>query len=473
MFSITRKQQDVSSPEDLVFTPGSSPDAAELIEHYVSTITKLKQDIRKLKEELEYHKKLHGEISDSLEEFLTIQKATEIITQHMEYEYIATSLLNLCRRVIDIKAGKVVLLMDDTWKFIPEDHSEEFTRLVERMNEEGFLEWIWERQETFVIPVEEVIGLDVPFFATGSFVLSPLYNNGNRLGILILYTEKEQMHFSLRDLELINLLGMQGAIAIQYTTIFKKLERMHIELKNSQASLMQAVKMATVGELAGGVAHEINNPLQIILGKIQIAMMGNVTPDTLKVIEMQALRIATIVRGLLMLAKENTSHNSDLVEINPLITSTIKLIKGQIEKRNIVIKTRLAERLPIISTSAVYLQQILLNFFLTAKKLMAKGGELVVETRQVDDNKILIRIQDTGHPYSPEEIAQILNPFQNPEKSSGNQMNLNLVVSVQMIRDINGDVRISSSEKGNTIEIEIPVQLNIGNSHEGQVANSA
>ncbi len=91
----------------------------------------------------------------------------------------------------------------------------------------------------------------------------------------------------------------------------------------------------------------------------------------------------------------------------------------------------------------------------------------------MDNNKILIRIQDTGHPYSPEEIAQILNPFQNPEKSSGNQMNLNLVVSVQMIRDINGDVRISSSEKGNTIEIEIPVQLNIGNSHEGQVANSA
>jgi len=202
-------------------------------------------------------------------------------------------------------------------------------------------------------------------------------------------------------------------------------------------------------------------------------MMGNVTPDTLKVIEMQALRIATIVRGLLMLAKENTRHNSDLVEINPLITSTIKLIKGQIEKRNIVIKTRLAERLPVISTSAVYLQQILLNFLLTAKKLMAKGGELVVETKQADDNKIIIRIQDTGHPYTPEEINQILNPFQNPEKNTGNQMNLNLVVSVQMIRDINGNVRISSSEKGNTIEIEIPVQLNIGNSHEGQVANSA
>ncbi len=473
MFSNTRNQQDVSLPGEMIIQAPQNRDATELIEHYVSVINTLKQDIRVLKEEIEHHKKMHGEISDSLEEFFTIQKASEIITQHLEYEYIASSLIDLCRRVITVKAGAVALFIEDKLQLVHDHYRTEFSQLLEWMREEGFLDWIWDHQETFVIPVEEFIGLDIPLFKTGSLVISPLFNNGHRLGVLILYTEKEQKNFSLRDLELINLLGMQGAIAIQYTKIFKKLERMHIELQNSQANLMQAVKMATVGELAGGVAHEINNPLQIILGKIQIAMMGNISQDTLKVIEMQALRIATIVRGLLMLAKEEPNRASDFVEINPLIMNTLKLIKGQIEKRNIVIETNLADRLPVISASSVYLQQILLNFFLTAKKLMSKGGTLRIETAHTPDNRIVIRIADTGQPYSEEEIEEILHPFKNPERKSQGQMNLNLVVSVQMIRDIQGDVHIYSSDNGNTIEIEIPVQLNIGNSHEGQMANSA
>ncbi len=474
MFSTTKNHRDVAVPStDLIVEPNGEQDPTVLIEQYVSIINKLKQDIRLLKSELEHHKKLHGEISDSLDEFLTIQKASEIITQHMEYDYIAGALLDLCRRVIQIEAGTVALLLNDQWQIIYNDNRDCFEQLITRMEEESILDWIWEHQETIVIPVEEFIGLDVPLFTEGNIVLTPLHNNGKRLGVLILYTRKDQSHFSLRDLELINILGLQAAIAIQYTKIFKELERMHIELKNSQANLMRAVKLATVGELAGGVAHEINNPLQIILGKIQIAMMGNTSPDTLKVIEMQALRIATIVRGLLMLAREDQNKASDFIEINPLITNTLKLIKGQIEKRNIVIETRLAERLPVITANAVYLQQIFLNFFLNAKKLMARGGRLSVETVHTEHNTILIRIQDTGQPFRPEEIEEILSPFKNPGRMNNGQLNLNLVVSVQMIRDIQGEVRIHSNEEGNTIEIEIPVQLNLGNRHEGTMANSA
>ncbi len=475
MFSTSKNHRDVAIPStELIIEPSGEQDPAVLIEQYVTIINKLKQDVRRLKAELAHHKKLHGEISDSLDEFLTIQKASEIITQHMAYDYIAGALLELCRRVIQIEAGTVALLLDDQWQIIYPEHQESFQQLITRMEEEGILDWIWEHQETIVIPVEEFIGLEVALFTDGNIVLTPLHNNGKRLGVLVLYTRKDQSHFSLRDLELINILGLQAAIAIQYTKIFKELEQMHIELKNSQANLMRAVKLATVGELAGGVAHEINNPLQIILGKIQIAMMGNTSPDTLKVIEMQALRIATIVRGLLMLAREEQNKASDFIEINPLITNTLKLIKGQIEKRNIVIETKLAERLPVITANAVYLQQIFLNFFLNAKKLMApRGGRLVVETLYTDQNTILIRIQDTGQPFKPEEIEEILAPFKNPGRMGNSQLNLNLIVSVQMIRDIQGDVRIQSSEAGNTIEIEIPVQLNLGNRHEGTMANSA
>ncbi len=454
MFSHFRNHQDVDilvhDLKDKAFTSG---EIDAIVENYISLVNRLKEDIHALKQELDYHKKLHGDLSYSLDEFLTIQKASEIITRHLEYDKIVASLLKLCTRIIRYEAGNVVLKEGDRWIVVLPEHRDDFLKLSEAMLEEGILEWMWEHQQSIVVPLHEFIIHKALSLKEGNLVITPLVINDNHIGMLLLFTRKEQSQFSLRDLELINLLGMQTAIAIQYTRLFKDLERAHTELKQSQAQLMQAVKLATVGELAGGIAHEINNPLQIILGKIQVAMMGNHSQDTLKIVEMQALRIATIVRGLLMLARENKQQASDLVEINPLIVNTLKLVRGQIEKRGIEIELKLAEKLPVITANAIYLQQILLNFFLTAKKQLSRGGKLTIQTRMAADDFIEIRIHDTGDPLDANDVANALVPF---SVTSGTQHNLSLMVSVQMIRDIGGEVDIQSSpDAGNTVMIRI------------------
>ena len=472
MFSNFRNHQDVDIfVQDLKGRINSSEELDAIVENYISLVNRLKEDIHTLKQELEYHKKLHGDLSYSLDEFLTIQKASEIITQHLEYDKIVASLLKLCTRIIRYESGNVILKEGDQWIVVLDNHRHAFFRLSQAMMEEGILEWMWEHQQSIVVPLHEFMISKELDLTDGNLVITPLMVNDNRIGMLFLHTQKDQSQFSLRDLELINLLGMQTAIAIQYTRLFKDLEKTHTELKKSQAQLMQAVKLATVGELAGGIAHEINNPLQIILGKIQVAMMGNNSQDTLKVVEMQALRIATIVRGLLMLAKENKQQASDLVEINPLIVNTLKLVRGQIEKRGIEIELKLADKLPVITANSVYLQQILLNFFLTAKKQLTQGGKLRIETTLREDEMIEIHIHDNGEPLDSNDVANALVPF----SVSGSQHNLSLMVSVQMIRDIGGEVDIQSSpENGNTIIIRIKknVQFQSG-SDDGSLATIA
>jgi signal transduction histidine kinase len=280
--------------------------------------------------------------------------------------------------------------------------------------------------------------------------------NNRGMGIYLFYSKKEQANFSLRDLELLNILTQQAAIAIQYTNIYKKVEKTHEALKKSQHQLMRTLKLATVGELAGGIAHEINNPLQIIMGNIQVARMGHKVEESLKVVEAQAMRIANIVRGLLNMARQNNvDSNSEYVEVNSLIMNTLNLVRGQIEKRNIEINMNLGKKLPVLKCSSVYFQQVLLNFILHSKKQIGQDGTLDISSRIDENDWIHIEINDSGAPLPPEYVKKVMDPFSDLENTA--ELNLGLTVSVQMIRDLGGVVKIESTkDSGNKIILKIP-----------------
>jgi two-component system NtrC family sensor kinase len=237
--------------------------------------------------------------------------------------------------------------------------------------------------------------------------------------------------------------------------LYKKLEKTHEALKNSQTRLMQTIKLATVGELAGGIAHEINNPLQIILGNVQMALMGLKPEESLKVVETQAMRIANIVRGLLSMARQNTKSQNEYLEINSLITATLGMVRGQIEKRGIELRLNLAEKLPLVHGSSIYFQQILLNFILHSKKQIGQNGIISICSKMVDEDLIEIELTDSGVRMPEEYVRKIFDPFGDIDNSS--EMNLGLTVSVQMIQDIGGTVQIDSPKgEGNRIVIKIP-----------------
>jgi two-component system, sporulation sensor kinase E len=166
------------------------------------------------------------------------------------------------------------------------------------------------------------------------------------------------------------------------------------------------------------------------------------------------MRIANIVRGLLSMARQNAASKTEFIEINTLIMNTLNLVRGQIEKRGIKFDIKLDENLPLVRGSSVYFQQILLNFVLHSKKQINQEGTITIRSHQEGDEEIWVEIRDSGIQMPEEYILKILDPFQDIENVS--EMNLGLAVSVQMIRDIGGEVEITSDEDiGNMVKIKI------------------
>jgi signal transduction histidine kinase len=425
-----------------------------VVENYLPLVNQLQTDLSSLRDELAYYKKVHGDITDSLDEFITIQRLSSIITENLEYQQIVENLDNISQKVFPHLCSQLFITDQEPILAVTERQNIDFEVILKNMQEEGILDWLWEQAQPIVIPLGDFILPGKLNRDSGTLVIAPMRQGQKGLGVYLIYTDKDQEQFSIRDLELLNILTQQAGIAIQYTRLFKKLNQTHDALKKSQAKLMQTVKMATIGELAGGIAHEINNPLQIILGNIQIAMMGYKFEDSLKVIESQAMRIANIVRGLLSMARQNTTTKSEFIELNPLIMNTLNLVRGQIEKRGIKFEIKLNENLPMVQGSSVYFQQILLNFILHSKQQINQGGTIIIRSYQKEDDFIRIEIEDSGIPMPEEYIQKILDPFADIDNVS--EMNLGLAVSVQMIRDIGGEVQINSGKDfGNRIKIKI------------------
>ena len=155
------------------------------------------------------------------------------------------------------------------------------------------------------------------------------------------------------------------------------------------------------------------------------------------------------------MARLNTVSPNEFIEINPLILNTLNLVRGQIEKRGIAIKLELEDKLPLVRGSSIYFQQILLNFILHSKKQIEHNGSMVIRSFNWEDQGIQIELEDSGNPMPAEYIEKILDPFGDLDNSA--EMNLGLTVSIQMVRDIGGHIKIESRKKvGNKIIIQIP-----------------
>lgn len=233
-----------------------------------------------------------------------------------------------------------------------------------------------------------------------------------------------------------------------------------------QDSLMQMAKMAAAGEIAGGVAHEINNPLQVIMGRVQIAKMGKLTPDNLDIIEAQAKRIATIVRGFRALARSGTQSTKEMVNIKKIINDLIELIQRQFYKQNIQIEANVAEDLPVLWGDATHFQQLLLNFILSAKKRIEQNGTIRISVNRENKRDLLLEICDSGSILSKETRQKISESFTGAAIHHVNDGCLTLAISAQMVRSIGGNVRIqSNSSNGNKIFITLPIldQKNVEN----------
>ncbi len=225
------------------------------------------------------------------------------------------------------------------------------------------------------------------------------------------------------------------------------------------AQLLQSSKMASLGEMAGGIAHELNNPLSIILGYAQMVRNtldpGDARRKQLGEIIDAANRSKIIITNLLGFArKEKVAFQPVLV--NDIVLKTLSIIEYELTSRNIEIRRELTPNMSLINGNPTQLQQVFLNMIINARDAMPNGGTLTIATRQFGERGADISFSDTGEGIPAENIERIFDPFFTT-KPVGKGTGLGLSICYAIIESHYGKISVKSAVgKGTSFTITIP-----------------
>jgi len=233
-------------------------------------------------------------------------------------------------------------------------------------------------------------------------------------------------------------------------------ERKELEFKSQMAS-----RLATVGEMAAGIAHEINNPLTAVIGYAQFVMQEDLPKDVKKDVELineGAQRVAGIVKRLLAFARQ-TKPQRDFVNINDVINTTLDLRAYHLKTSNVEVTTKLDPDLPITVADGGQLQQVFLNLIINAEAEMraAHGkGKLLIKTGKVEDN-IRISFKDDGPGIARENLDKVFNPFFTT-RQVGQGTGLGLSICYGIVTEHGGKIWAESKPgKGAIFIVELPI----------------
>jgi PAS domain S-box-containing protein len=212
-----------------------------------------------------------------------------------------------------------------------------------------------------------------------------------------------------------------------------------------EEQLRLSEKMASIGLLAAGVAHEVNTPLTGISSFTQMLLEGADPQDPrtrlLEKIERQTFRAAKIVNGLLTLSRPTSSDRSSF-DVNVVIADVLSLLEHQFETHRIRLRRDLSESPVVVLSLEHKLQQVFLNLFLNARDAMPKGGWLSITTR-TDGNRAIVEVSDTGSGIPSEYLARIYDPFFTT-KAIGQGTGLGLSITYGIVREHEGTIECES-----------------------------
>ncbi|MBF0492865.1 MAG: hybrid sensor histidine kinase/response regulator [Deltaproteobacteria bacterium] len=233
------------------------------------------------------------------------------------------------------------------------------------------------------------------------------------------------------------------------------------EEKQLQAKLLQSEKMAAIGLLAGGVAHEINNPLGGILAFCQLALQqskaGTQIFEDLKEIESSALRCKKIVENLLAFSRQSSDEYKRERSLQRVFEKVLPLISLQCKEHGITLKTDFAKKLPPVSLLENQLEQVFLNLVSNACHASPRGSAITIKAKPFNDNTLLIQVIDQGSGIKKEFLNRIFDPFFTTKKV-GLGTGLGLSISYSIIQDHGGKIEVESKEnEGSTFSLYLPL----------------
>ena len=256
-------------------------------------------------------------------------------------------------------------------------------------------------------------------------------------------------------------------ISLLNVTLEKKVEERTRELRDKQHQLLQTSKLAAIGQLGAGVAHELNNPIAGILGYAQL-MLEIISKEHVKIedvyvfkkylqhIENGSLRCKEIIQNLLQFARKSSDEFIPL-DVNTVIEATLSLTERQLLSNKITIVKNLTPTVNRVIGNPVQLQQVFTNIIVNAQHAMPEGGNLFITAKNENGN-VLVEFKDTGCGIPEEHKDRIFEPFFTT-KMNWKGTGLGLSICYDIIKKHNGSIAVSSqSGKGAAFTIILPAE---------------
>lgn len=250
-----------------------------------------------------------------------------------------------------------------------------------------------------------------------------------------------------------------GNLAFAFNRMMDNLEKSKNELASAQEKLMQNIKMATIGQLSAGIAHEVNNPLGAMIHSTR-TLLANPQMDTewrrhLELILKGLFRIENIIKQILLFSKRQRIEPKR-TKVNNLVSGALHFVEHKLSEKNISLNTDIAEDLPDALVDANQIQQVFINVLNNSIDAMPDRGAIKIRAC-LNERGVEITFTDNGTGISNENMEKIFSPFFTT-KDAGKGVGLGLFVSYNIIQSHKGMIDVESAEgRGTTVKVILPV----------------
>lgn len=289
-----------------------------------------------------------------------------------------------------------------------------------------------------------------------NLLLGWVRQKGELIGVIRLANQKNG-DFHEEAARLVGILSNNVSVAIENIKLYEDLKAQMSELRETQEQLVQAAKLAAIGELASNVAHEINNPLTSIMGYAELIKeedsIENIMRD-IDIIEKESMRARDIVQQLLEFAKKRQLEIIQ-VNVNDIVKDVVSLIRVQFKDNRIKLTENYAA-LPLIPGDPNQLKRVFLNIISNAvDSISEKGGEININTGR-NESGVIVEVADNGKGIPEEVLPRIFEPFFTTKKDRGT--GLGLSITYKIIQGHKGRIDVVSEKgKGAKFTVHLPL----------------
>jgi signal transduction histidine kinase len=407
-----------------------------------------------------YHRELH-----------TVLKFSALINSSLEIEGLLDNAMRFSEEFIDAEASSIYELDEDKNELfirVARGEKKDLIKTIRLKMGEGVAGFVVQTGRPMVVQdtTKEKRFNDkfdrMSGFTTRSMLCVPMLLRGKTMGAIQVLNKKNRKMFTEADQEILTSLSQQIAVAMENARLYQRLEKRFElaaqELKTTQEELFRTERLAAMGNLVKGIAHEIRNPIMTIGGFATRIKEAIGEPERLlryaDIILSETARLETLVQ------KVHTFldiQSASIVPgwIKPVIDALIDRFKPTAEKQGVKMDIFVEEPLPIIEMDAGQVLIALSNIVENALEAMMDGGAMDLHVIGVEDRGIEIVVRDTGMGISEDDLDCIYDPFFTSKTSSDG---LGLTMVHQIIKNHNGEIEINSKKtEGTTVKILLPL----------------